>query len=80
MSELQFVQRRHQEGGLRRNRSSSRSACLVLRPGGKIFLVGIIGKILAVISLSVTQGLLLGGVLLSLWKTRGQVAPVDLQG
>ena len=40
--------------------------------GGKIFLVGIIGKIPAVISLSVTLGLLLGGVLPSLWKTRGQ--------
>lgn len=42
--------------------------------GGKIFLVGIIGKIPAVISLSVTLGLLLGGVLLSLWKTRDQVS------
>ena len=40
--------------------------------GGKIFLVGIIGKIPAIISLSVTMGLLLGGVLLSLWKTRDQ--------
>jgi tellurite resistance protein TerC len=40
--------------------------------GGKIFLVGIIGKIPAVVSLSVTLGLLLGGVLLSLYKTRGQ--------
>jgi tellurite resistance protein TerC len=46
--------------------------------GGKIFLVGIIGKIPAVISLSVTLGLLLGGVLLSLWKTRGQ-APAEPQ-
>ncbi|MNR47744.1 hypothetical protein D3C85_1668850 [compost metagenome] len=42
--------------------------------GGKIFLVGIIGKIPAVISLSVTLGLLLGGVLLSLWKTRDQTS------
>jgi tellurite resistance protein TerC len=42
--------------------------------GGKIFLVGIIGKIPAVISLSVTLGLLLGGVLLSLWKTRDQAS------
>ncbi|MFI8747109.1 TerC family protein [Pseudomonas sp. NPDC077186] len=40
--------------------------------GGKIFLVGIIGKIPAAVSLSVTLGLLLGGVLLSLYKTRGQ--------
>jgi tellurite resistance protein TerC len=42
--------------------------------GGKIFLVGIIGKIPAGISLSVTLGLLLGGVLLSLWKTRDQAS------
>jgi tellurite resistance protein TerC len=40
--------------------------------GAKIFLVGIIGKIPAVISLSVTLGLLMGGVLLSMYKTRGQ--------
>ncbi len=40
--------------------------------GSKIFLVGIIGKIPAVISLSVTFGLIAGGVLVSLWKTRGQ--------
>ncbi|MBD9424056.1 TerC family protein [Pseudomonas sp. PDM15] len=42
--------------------------------GGKIFLHGIIGKVPAVISLSVTVGLLAGGVLLSLWKTRNQPA------
>jgi tellurite resistance protein TerC len=42
--------------------------------GSKIFLVGIIGKIPAVISLSVTFGLIVGGVLVSLWKTRGQPA------
>lgn len=40
--------------------------------GGKIFLHGIIGKVPAVISLSVTLGLLAGGVLLSLYKTRNQ--------
>lgn len=40
--------------------------------GSKIFLVGIIGKIPAVISLTVTFGLIAGGVLVSLWKTRGQ--------
>ncbi|BBP83191.1 MULTISPECIES: TerC family protein [unclassified Pseudomonas] len=46
--------------------------------GAKIFLVGIIGKIPAVISLSVTLGLLIGGVLLSLYKTRGQAAqPIE---
>ncbi len=42
--------------------------------GGKIFLVGIIGKIPAAISLGVTFSLLLGGVLYSLWKTRGEAA------
>ena len=44
--------------------------------GAKIFLVGIIGKIAPVISLSVTFGLIAGGVLVSLWKTRGQPAAV----
>jgi tellurite resistance protein TerC len=44
--------------------------------GSKIFLVGIIGKIPPVISLSVTFGLIAGGVLVSLWKTRGQPAIV----
>jgi tellurite resistance protein TerC len=39
--------------------------------GSKIFLVGIVGKIPAVISLSVTFGLIAGGVLVSPWKTRG---------
>ncbi len=38
--------------------------------GGKIFLHGIIGKLPSALSLGVTLGLLLGGVLLSLWKTR----------
>ena len=42
--------------------------------GSKIFLVGFIGKIPPVISLSVTFGLIAGGVLVSLWKTRGQPA------
>jgi tellurite resistance protein TerC len=45
--------------------------------GAKIFLVGIIGKIPAVISLTVTFSLIAGGVLVSLWKTRGQPAAVD---
>ncbi len=40
--------------------------------GSKIFLVGIIGKIPAAISLTVTFGLIAGGVLVSLWKTRQQ--------
>ena len=41
--------------------------------GTKIFLVGIIGKIPPVISLSVTFGLIAGGVIVSLWKTRSQL-------
>ena len=45
--------------------------------GSKIFLVGIIGKIPAVISLSVTFGLIAGGVLVSMYKTRGQPALVE---
>jgi tellurite resistance protein TerC len=42
--------------------------------GTKIFLVGIIGKIPPSISLSVTFGLIAGGVIVSLWKTRGELA------
>ncbi len=38
--------------------------------GSKIFLVGIIGKIPPVYSLSITFGLIAGGVIVSLWKTR----------
>jgi tellurite resistance protein TerC len=38
--------------------------------GSKIFLVGIVGKIPALFSLGVTFGLIVGGVLVSLWKTR----------
>jgi len=45
--------------------------------GAKIFLVGITGKIPPAISLSVTFGLIAGGVLVSLWKTRGQPAVVE---
>jgi tellurite resistance protein TerC len=40
--------------------------------GTKIFLVGIIGKIPPSFSLTVTFGLIAGGVIVSLWKTRGQ--------
>ena len=43
--------------------------------GSKIFLVGFIGKIAAGVSLGVTSGLLLGGVLYSLFKTHNQSAP-----
>ena len=42
--------------------------------GTKIFLVGFIGKFPPVISLSVTFGLIAGGVLVSLWKTRNDAA------
>jgi predicted tellurium resistance membrane protein TerC len=42
--------------------------------GSKIILVGVFGKIPAVVSLSVTFGLIAGGVQVSLWKTRGQPA------
>lgn len=38
--------------------------------GTKIFLVGFIGKFPPAISLSVTFGLIAGGVLVSMWKTR----------
>ena len=38
--------------------------------GTKIILVGIVGKIALVFSLSVTFGLIAGGVVFSLWKTR----------
>ena len=43
--------------------------------GSKIFLVGFIGKIPAAVSLGVTFGLLFGGVLYSLVKTRKLAAP-----
>lgn len=46
--------------------------------GSKIFLVGIIGKIPPAISLSVTFGLIAGGVAVSLWKTRNQPASVPV--
>ena len=47
-------------------------ALVLIFIGTKIFLVGFIGKFPPLISLSVTFGLILGGVLVSLWKTRGQ--------
>ncbi|MEO8384263.1 MAG: TerC family protein [Betaproteobacteria bacterium] len=46
--------------------------------GTKIFLVGIIGKIPAVFSLTVTFSLIAGGVLVSLWKTRAQPLPLHV--
>lgn len=47
--------------------------------GSKIFLVGLVGKMPAAISLSVTFGLVAGDVLVSLWKTRGEAAPASSQ-
>jgi len=41
--------------------------------GAKIFLVGIVGKIPATVSLTVTGALIAGGIFVSLWKTRGAV-------
>jgi tellurite resistance protein TerC len=43
--------------------------------GGKIFLVNITGKLPAAVSLGVTVGLIAGGILVSLWKTRAQRPP-----
>jgi tellurite resistance protein TerC len=48
--------------------------------GAKIFLVGFIGKVPPAISLSVTLGLIAGGVLYSLWKTRGEPVGVSEPG
>jgi tellurite resistance protein TerC len=45
-------------------------ALILVFIGAKIFLVGFIGKIPPVVSLSVTIALLAGGVLYSLWRTR----------
>ena len=53
-------------------------ALILVFVGSKIFLVGIIGKIPPVFSLSVTLTLLAGGVLFSLWKTRN-APPLQLQ-
>ena len=49
-------------------------ALVLIFIGGKIFLHGFIGKIPALVSLGVTFGLLAGGVLLSLFKTRNTPA------
>ena len=50
-------------------------AAVLVFIGAKIFSVGLIGKTPAAISLGVTFGLIAGGVLWSLWKTRGQAEP-----
>ncbi|HEX6590558.1 MAG TPA: TerC family protein, partial [Moraxellaceae bacterium] len=46
-------------------------AIVLIFIGSKVFLVNIIGKIPAPVSLGVTIGVLAGGILLSLLKTRG---------
>ncbi|MEJ8837845.1 TerC family protein [Ramlibacter sp. AN1133] len=48
--------------------------------GGKIFLVNIVGKIPAPVSLGVTALLIGGGVLVSLWKTRARRSAPALAG
>ena len=48
--------------------------------GGKVFLVNLIGKSPSLDSLGVTVGLIAGGVLVSLWKTRGQGDTTALDG
>lgn len=47
-------------------------ALVLIFIGGKIFLHGFIGKVPALLSLGVTFGLLAGGVVLSLFKTRDE--------
>ncbi len=49
-------------------------ALVLVFVGTKIFLVGFIGKVPPVISLSVTFGLIAGGVIVSMWKTRASPA------
>ncbi len=49
-------------------------ALVLIFIGTKIFLVGIIGKTPPAISLSVTLGLIVGGVVYSMWKTRTKTA------
>ena len=53
-------------------------ALVLMFIGSKIFLVNIVGKIPAVVSLSVTAVLIAGGVVVSLWKTRGQTGAKPL--
>jgi len=45
--------------------------------GCKIFYHGMVGKVPALLSLGVTFGLLLGGVVVSLVKTRGEKAEIQ---
>lgn len=52
-------------------------AIVLIFIGGKIFLVNLVGAIPSVVSLGVTLGILLAGVLLSLWRTRRQTQGPD---
>ena len=54
-------------------------ALVLVLIGSTVFLDGIIGKTPTVISLSVTFGLIAGGVLVSLWKTRAPGATARLR-
>ena len=45
--------------------------------GSKIFLVGIVGKIPAVVSLTVTLGLIAGGMVVSLWQARRKLSATN---
>jgi tellurite resistance protein TerC len=47
-------------------------ALILVFIGGKVLLGGMIGKIPPTVSLSVTLGLIAGGVLVSMWKARDQ--------
>jgi tellurite resistance protein TerC len=47
-------------------------ALVLIFIGTKIFLVNVVGKFPPTVSLGVTVGLIAGGVLWSLWKTRGE--------
>ena len=52
-------------------------ALVLIFIGCKIFYHGRVGKVPALLSLGVTFGLLLGGVVVSLVKTRGEKAVVE---
>jgi len=52
-------------------------ALVLIFIGCKIFYHGMVGKVPALLSLGVTFGLLLGGVVVSLVKTRGEKAVVE---
>jgi tellurite resistance protein TerC len=47
-------------------------ALILVFIGGKVLLGGMIGKIPPTVSLSVTLGLIAGGVLVSMWKARDE--------